>query len=158
MTPPRPPAPTVVGAAVRPILRPLAVAALALTLGACGGGVTAVEVSPVRAPLEPSVVDTSVAPTAEPAAPGPEADAPGAPDADPAPSSPEVDTEPAPSDPPVSGPAPEVVPEVVVDADGCATDPVTGLVVACADPAAGPDPGSEEFCRVTPADPSCEPR
>ncbi|WP_052666441.1 hypothetical protein [Nitriliruptor alkaliphilus] len=30
-------------------------------------------------------------------------------------------------------------PELVVDEDGCATDVATGIVVACHDPAAGPD-------------------
>lgn len=145
---------------IRPSRRWLAVAALAVALTACAGDAATDELAPVRAPLERAIVDEPVTPTADHDAASSEAPQ-GSDDAtavtgDRA-STPPDDEAPPPT-PPVSRPVPDPVPEVSVDADGCATDPVTGLIVACADPAAGPDPGSEEHCRATPADPSCEPR
>jgi hypothetical protein len=67
-----------------------------------------------------------------------------------------------PSRAPASGtprtPAPSESSGIVVDGDGCAVDVATGLVITCADPAAGPDEGTAEFCAIDPAHVSCTER
>jgi hypothetical protein len=55
-------------------------------------------------------------------------------------------------------PAPSEGSGIVVDEDGCAVDVATGLVITCADPAAGPDEGTAEFCAIDPAHVSCTER
>ncbi|GGI04441.1 hypothetical protein [Egicoccus halophilus] len=59
---------------------------------------------------------------------------------------------------PAPGPAAGVAePELEVDEDGCVTDLTTGLVIACADEAEGPDEGSEEYCLIDPTAAACLP-
>jgi hypothetical protein len=67
-----------------------------------------------------------------------------------------------PSRSPASGtprtPAPPESGGIVIDGDGCAVDVATGLVLTCADPAAGPDEGTAEFCAIDPSHVSCSER
>jgi hypothetical protein len=58
---------------------------------------------------------------------------------------PSVELEPQPQ--PQPAPATADNSPIFIDADGCAVDRESGLVLTCPDPAAGPDPGTEEYTR-----------
>jgi hypothetical protein len=128
--------------------------AVTVLVTACATGPTELTVDPATAPTG------TVEPAAQPVGPADEPTADAA--STTAPKRVSTTREDPPGRAPAPGtsraPAPPESSGTVVDGDGCAVDVATGLVITCADPAAGPDEATAEFCAIDPAHVSCTER